>query len=198
MAAEASCSSRRVLSFGIYKPIYVIEVSRVAIVDIVPKLRYQGDPTVEISGGKFSLTIDVHLQKFWEDDTDTVLESLSCGEIVFRASFMEDQILKLNGSPRISIHSSPHEQIIVVSLNAEVNVGDIKLWWPNGVIQGEQSLYTLRVSYRDSCLGYTSEWIERSIGKIVCSSLHVVFVFSANICLNQCHQRISISSTSDA
>ena len=194
MAAENSCSSRRVLSFGIYKPIYVIEVSRVAIVDIVPKLRYQGDPTVEISGGKFSLTIDVHLQKFWEDDT--VLESLSCGEIVFRASFMEDQILKLNGSPRISIHSSPNE--FIVSLNVEVNVGDIKLWWPNGMIQGEQSLYTLRVSYRDSCLGRTSEWIERSIGKIVCSSLHVVFVFSANICLNQYHQRISISSTGNA
>lgn len=163
MAAEASCSSRRVLSFGIYKPIYVIEVSRVAIVDIVPKLRYQGDPTVDISGGKFSLAVDVHLQKFWEDDT--VLESLSCGEIVFRASFMEDQILKLNGSPQNTIHSSPNE--IIVSLNVDVNVGDIKLWWPNGMIRGEQSLYTLRVSYRDSCMGHTSESVERSIGKIV-------------------------------
>jgi len=194
MAAEASCSSRRVLSFGIFKPIYVIEVSRVAIVDVVPKLRYQGDPTVDISGGKFSLAVDVHLQEFWEDFT--VLESLSCGEIVFRASFIEDQILKLNDSPRNTIHSSPNE--IIVSLNVEVNVGDIKLWWPNGMIQGEQSLYSLRVSYRDSCLGYTSQWIERSIGKIVCSSLNLVFVFSENICLNQYHHRISISSTGNA
>jgi len=161
MAAEASCSSRRVLTFGIYKPIYLIEVYHVAIVNVVPKIRYLGDPTVEIVTGKFNVTIDVHLQMFI--DGDSFLDNASCGEVIFRSSFVEDQILNLNDSREKVLISSPTE--LVVSLNVVVFVEDVNLWWPNGMHQGDPSLYSLYVSYRDPCQGHGSEWVERQIGK---------------------------------
>lgn len=155
-AAENSCTSRRSLSFGIFKPIYIIETKNVAIVNVVPKIRYLGDATIKHlkDGHGFELVVDVHLK------IDSV-ESITTGEVLFRASFMPDVFLKAkNGHVNKSDVTSTY---YVVSLKREISADSIDLWWPNSL--GNQPLYTIRVAYRDTTQGFCTSWVKRRIGE---------------------------------
>ena len=74
-----------VFTFGFFKPIYIVEVKEVLIVNVVPKIYYLGPyPTDPILNnrlqGDFRLVVDVHL--------DTTSGTLEPGTIItFRAPF---------------------------------------------------------------------------------------------------------------
>jgi len=181
MAAEASCSSRRVFSFGIFKPIYIVEVNEVAIVNVVPKVRYLGDSTVErlVDGRNFELVIDVHLQLF-QDDVGAFRSGT--GEVIFRASFMQDAIISVKDGLE-SEGFNEINSVVVVKLKTEISLEKVDLWWPNGL--GDPKLYTVQVTYRDFSLGFTTSWVKRRIGEstllflVIISRLHCI----PHICL---------------
>ncbi len=170
-AAEASCSSRRVFSFGIFKPTYIIQVHEMAIVHVVPKIWYLGDANVRGLSKKknenkddrlFELKVDVHLQYFG-DDLDIFLRH-NGGEIILRASFLNDQVVTSvnNESYRKKATTSSHP-IIVVTTKIQIRRDDVKLWWPNGL--GDANLYTVEVAYRNVARRSITSFVRRQIGK---------------------------------
>ena len=162
MTAEASCSSRRTFSFGIFKPIYMIKMRSVAIMNVVPKIRYLGDSTVRnLTDGKdFEVIVDVHL--LCNDDTDArVLQESDTAQVLLRAPFMLDITIKLKDADGRTSIEEPNT--LIISVRTQVSREEINLWWPNGL--GNQPLYTLEVAFRDKWYGTLTSWVQRQIGK---------------------------------
>eukprot|EP00557_Chaetoceros_sp_GSL56_P012448 CAMPEP_0176484278 /NCGR_PEP_ID=MMETSP0200_2-20121128/4368_1 /TAXON_ID=947934 /ORGANISM="Chaetoceros sp., Strain GSL56" /LENGTH=1096 /DNA_ID=CAMNT_0017880739 /DNA_START=316 /DNA_END=3606 /DNA_ORIENTATION=- len=162
MAAEASCSSRRVLSFGIFKPIYIVQINKVVIVHVIPKVRFVGNPLIHpLLGGKFQLDVHVHLQVA-KDNSHFLRSSSYCGEVVLRTPIMKDQIKTLQDCNIGNSSSSDIFLECVITWRMDILSTDVELWWPHG--SGDQKLYTIAVMYRDICQGSSSKWIKRHIG----------------------------------
>ena len=168
-AAEASCSSRRVLSFGIFKPIYIVEMNDVAITNVVAKIRYMGDSTVEYlkDGYDFELVVEVHLLCQDIHGTDNgacldIIDDSETGTIVMRTSFMPDIIVRIKDAQKRRDKSKSAGSTIIISFSKRIPQDDISLWWPNGT--GKQTLYTLQVAYQDGF--YSTSWVQRKIGKL--------------------------------
>lgn len=162
MAAEASCSSRRVLSFGIYKPIYILEINKVAILHVIPKVRYVGNSLIHPLRGKFELDVHVHLRIARGDFH--FINSNHCGEIVLRTPFRKDQIKTLNDCKIGNSTPADHFLECVATWTMDILSTDVELWWPHG--SGDQKLYTVQVLYRDLCQDSASKWIKRQIGNL--------------------------------
>ncbi len=170
-ATEASCTSRRVFSFGIFKPIYLIQVHEVAIVHVVPKISYLGDPSVRglrkrRDGNEdnrlFELKVDVHLQYFG-DDLFTFLHD-SGGEIILRASFLDHQVTtSLNNEVYQRKTTTEFPPIIVVTTTLHIRRDNVSLWWPNGL--GDAHLYAIEVAYRNVARRSITSFVSRPIGK---------------------------------
>lgn len=178
--AESSCSSRRVLSFGIPNPIYILKVERFLITDVVSKISYEGDPysfNANSDNGKhfFLVQIDVHLQ-IMEDEVDIDLKKLlQCIVINLDTPFGLKKKEKLNtNSEDISIS----ENKLVVSFKWEVDVNNIHLWWPVGM--GQQHLYNIYVFVENKCTGATSNSVARKIGE--CNNI-IPYLHLADRCL---------------
>lgn len=163
--AESSCSSRRVLSFGIPNPIYILKAERVLITDVVSKISYEGDPSsfnANSDDGKhfFLVQINVHLQ-IMEDEVDIDLKKLlQCIVINLDTPFglKKKEQLQTN-----SEDVSSSEDKIVVSFKWNVDANPIHLWWPVGM--GPQHLYKVSVFVENKCTGATSNSVVRKIGE---------------------------------
>lgn len=157
-AAEVSCSSRRVLTFGIVRPIYLIQVEHVVIVHFVPKISYLGDENIPylLDGKDFELIIDVHLQLFEGYDLHTDDDNV----IVLRSEFWDEEITQSVASGNYVQEDG--NEFLIVTVKTIVPRDGIKLWWP--VRYGGQFMYNLQVRYRNQKLGLSSEWVEKRIG----------------------------------
>lgn len=163
MAAEKSCSSRRVLSFGIFKPIYVVEMNDVAVVNVVPKIRYKGDPTIEYlkDGKDFELVVEVHL--LCQGGNIDAVENSETAEVLIRASFMPDVVIRVKHAHRRREVTNSSTPILIVSLTKQISQDAISLWWPHGI--GNQTLYTIRVAYQDKSSATLTSWVRQKVGK---------------------------------
>jgi hypothetical protein len=168
-AAEASCSSRRVLSFGIFKPIYIVEMYDVAITNVVAKVRYMGDSTVEYlkDGYDFELVVEVHLlcQDIDGASNGVCLDAIDdseTGTVVMRTSFLPDIIVRIKDAQKRRDKSKSAGSTIIISFSKRIPQDDVSLWWPHGT--GNQTLYTLQVAYQDGL--YSTSWVQRKIGKL--------------------------------
>eukprot|EP01126_Amoeba_proteus_P030934 TRINITY_DN3046_c0_g2_i4.p1 TRINITY_DN3046_c0_g2~~TRINITY_DN3046_c0_g2_i4.p1 ORF type:complete len:906 (+),score=164.89 TRINITY_DN3046_c0_g2_i4:153-2870(+) len=114
------------LSYGIWKSVYLVSVSSVGIVNVVPEIFWMGDyPTSIItdSTNKFSVNVTVFLVS--PLPVSGTLQVL--GE--WGSSVTKPIILPAG------------ESSIVLSMDAT----NVNLWWPNGL--GNQSLYDLVVTF---------------------------------------------------
>jgi hypothetical protein len=156
-AAEVSCSSRRVLTFGIVRPIYFIQVEHVAIVHVVPKVLYLGDSNCEYLKDykDFELTIDVHLQLF--SGYMTTVDDV----IVLRSDFWKEDIRQpvTNGK----YMQEDGNEFLIVTVKTNVKRDLVELWWPRGY--GNQDMYNLKVCFENAKQGISSTWVHKRIGR---------------------------------
>lgn len=163
-AAEASCSSRRVLTFGIVKPIYIIEVSNIAIIHVVPKINYLGDASVSKlnDGGDFQVLLDVHLQ-YLGNDIDEVFSSTHSNVIALRAEFLDHKLYRDVKRENSRVEITESTSTIVVTISLVIPRKRVILWWPNKL--GDASLYTLHLAYMNRSRKISTSWIKTKIGK---------------------------------
>lgn len=156
-AAEVSASSRRVLTFGIVRPIYLIQVEHLAIVHVVPKILYLGDANIPYLKDEkdFELMVDVHLQLFegYKHMEDHV--------IVLRADFWDVEIAQ--SVERSKYVQDDGKEFLIVTVKTIVRREFVELWWPIGY--GGQYMYNLQVCYQNQRLGLSSTWVHKRIGK---------------------------------
>ena len=147
----------RTFSFGIWKPLYIVEQNRVAITDVVPKIHYLGDdvddgPRSPMRQGPhydFRVDVDVHVNFVSLNSTHPL------GSILMRGNFTNE-----TASVTITRDAS---HVITLSLLAPKD--SIQLWWPSSAKRRQrQSLYSLEVSYQSHDRQYQTEWITRIIG----------------------------------
>ena len=134
----------RTFTFGIWKPIYIIQLKRLSITHVVPKIFYLGDDVQDyprspmVQGPKYDFRVDVDVHVSGTDPH---------GSILFRANFT-------NATTSAKVDS----QIVTLSILAPKE--RIQLWWPSST---RQPLYTLQVSYQ-SRDGFQTPWITKTIG----------------------------------
>ena len=134
----------RTFTFGIWKPLYIVEEQKVSITHVVPKIVYLGDEandyprTPMVHGPKydFRVGVDVHI---------SAADPL--GSISVRGNFTN-----------ASISVKADSKTVTVSLI--VPKERVKLWWPSST---RQPLYTLQVSYQSND-GLRTQWITKTIG----------------------------------
>ncbi len=162
-AAEISCSSRRVFSFGIFQPIYIAEIYDVAIVHVVPKIRYKGDPTIEYlkDGKDFELVLEIHVLHHGQTNHG---ENSGEGQILIRAPFMPDAAIKVKDMQKRRGEYNSLGSVFIITTKILVSQDSISLWWPHGV--GSQTLYTIHVAYKNTKFGTSTAWFRRQIGEI--------------------------------
>jgi beta-mannosidase len=144
----------RTFTFGIWKPIYIIEQSQLSIYHVVPKIFYLGDglkdiprnPMLEGPHHDFKVLVDIHF----------VRSRVVNGFFLIRGNFTrKTKAIKIDGSSNM------------ISVPFLVPKETIKLWWPNSRHRDTQlsNLYELKVSY--ATIGtniFQTDWVTKSIG----------------------------------
>ena len=129
----APISRTGTFSFGIWKSVYVAQVSTAAIVHVVPQITYKGEypvaPLEEGDHAGFKVDVRVH---FWVPSTSRGTQT---GTLTVAGAW--------GSTANTSFAPPAGESVTTLSLNA--TAADAKLWWPVG--HGSQHLYNLTVSF---------------------------------------------------
>lgn len=134
----------RTFTFGIWKPLYIIQQKHLSITHVVPKIFYVGDSVQDfprspmLNGSKYDFRVDVDVHVSGTDPQ---------GFILLRANFTN-----VTTSAKVDSH--------IVTLSILAPKEGIKLWWPSST---RQPLYTLQVSYQSDD-GFQTRWISKTIG----------------------------------
>lgn len=127
---SANPGNAHVLSKGIWKSVYTVDVSTAAITHVVPHTFYLGDyPVQPLQDGKhagFRLDVRTHLWAPAAVSGASIIVSTPWGQSASASA--------------VTIPSG--DSNFTVSMN--VSASNIKLWWPNGL--GSQNLYPVTVS----------------------------------------------------
>eukprot|EP01052_Picozoa_sp_SAG31_P012494 SAG31_NODE_732_length_12494_cov_3.395482_8_plen_316_part_00 len=118
-------------SYGIWKSVYVAQVSAATILHVVPQITYKGQypvtPLENSAHAGFDVRVRVH---FWAPNATNATGTLT-------AVGSWGSTANTTFSPPIGESSA--------TLNIDATAADIKLWWPVG--HGVQQLYNLTVSF---------------------------------------------------
>lgn len=117
-------------SRGIWKSVYIAEVSSAALMHVVPQVMYAGDyPTTPLQDGTHGgFDVDVRVLMYTPASTQGTLEV--SGSWASSATASKDVTLTGN---------------LTTTLSLKASAQDMKLWWPNGL--GSQPLYNITVKY---------------------------------------------------
>jgi hypothetical protein len=135
-AQQMDAQGRRMFSFGIVKPIYLVAIRHYAITHVVPKLYYHGpyprEPLVHGPQGDFTIVMDVHLEfaKSSSSSSPSFVPSL----VVESSDF---------GTQVIPVTPPTESNMTIVKVSMVAPKESVQLWWPNGM--GEQPLYDIHV-----------------------------------------------------
>ena len=147
----------RTFTFGIWKPLYIVEQNRVSITHVVPKIYYLGDDVEDAprspmrQGAQYDFRADVHVHV--NVLTSTSMDPL--GSILLRGNF--------TNATSSAAMKNDGPQVITMSLLAPKD--SIHLWWPSSAHHRHlQPLYSLQVSYQSLDGQFQTEWITRIIG----------------------------------
>eukprot|EP01046_Picozoa_sp_COSAG06_P002943 COSAG06_NODE_108_length_23594_cov_43.013450_12_plen_1117_part_00 len=117
-------------SKGVWRSVYIAEVTAVAIKHVVPQITYLGEyPTAPLSEGThggFKVDVKVHLWGAAKSSTGTLKVTGSWGQ---------------TASTQVTVPAG--DFVSNVTINAAA--ADIKLWWPAG--HGAQPLYNVTVTF---------------------------------------------------
>ena len=157
----------RVFTFGITDHVYLVQYTHLTVVDVVPRVYYQGSyprtPMWQGSQGDFLVQVNVHFDNPMDNYGDN-------DDIDDDETFFPLMLLVQSNFSQPSLQTIPlqgNETHVVVNLTASSD--DIELWWPNGM--GKQPLYLVKValamanhSREDDDFYLVGPWIERRIG----------------------------------
>jgi hypothetical protein len=123
----------RAFSKGIFKSVYLVPASTIAITDVKPLVYYSGaypsEPLTEATAAPFTVVATVY---FWAPAALAAGAALTVESTWGKsASARTDTIVAGDNSVNVTITASPSE-------------GEVKLWWANEM--GAQPLYEVRVS----------------------------------------------------
>ena len=125
-----SVDGKATFSKGIWRSVYIAEVTAVAIKHVVPQITYLGEyPTAPLSEGThggFKVDVKVHLWGAAKSSTGTLKVTGSWGQ---------------TASTQVTVPAG--DSVSNVTINAAA--ADIKLWWPAG--HGAQPLYNVTVTF---------------------------------------------------
>ena len=125
-----SADGKATFSKGIWRSVYIAEVTAVAIKHVVPQITYLGEyPTAPLSEGThggFKVDVKVHLWGAAKSSTGTLKVTGSWGQ---------------TASTQVTVPAG--DSVSNVTINAAA--ADIKLWWPAG--HGAQPLYNVTVTF---------------------------------------------------
>eukprot|EP00039_Didymoeca_costata_P007213 m.97371 g.97371 ORF g.97371 m.97371 type:complete len:1025 (-) comp13593_c0_seq2:109-3183(-) len=117
---SVDCDGLADFTRGIWKSVYIAEISTIGITHVVPKMMYQGpyptEPLTEETKGDFKIDVEVHI---WSP-------AQVSGDIQLSGSWDN------NMGPSLSTTLQPGDNIVNVP-SYSVSNKSYNLWWPNGL-----------------------------------------------------------------
>jgi hypothetical protein len=148
----APVSRTGTFSYGIWKSVYIAQVSTAALVHVVPQIKYKGEypvaPLTDSTHGGFDVSVRVHI---WAPKATT-------GTLSITTSWSTTPV-----TAKVSIAAGNSSTIIKLPSATAIN-----LWWPAG--HGAQPLYNLSVafipagSFEDEIAAAVSVSTQRRVG----------------------------------